>query len=100
MSDAIEVERQVTAARLNELGVHGWPTWKDGIGTRQLEYDAAEKSYLLAGAATLNLENGVKVEVEKGDLVVIPAGKCEWIVQRPVRRHYRSEALSPACCII
>jgi uncharacterized cupin superfamily protein len=100
MSDAIVVERQITAARLIELGVHGWPTWKDGIGTRQLDYDAAEKSYLLDGAATLSMQDGVTVEVGKGDLVIIPAGKCQWVVHSQVRRHYRSDALSPACCII
>jgi len=100
MSGAIVVERQVSTARLTDLGVHGWPTWKDGVGTHHLDYDAAEKSYLLDGAATLSMEDGVTIEVEKGDLVIIPAGKCQWVVHRQVRRHYRSDALSPACCII
>jgi uncharacterized cupin superfamily protein len=100
MSEAIVVERQITTARMTELGIHGWPTWKDGVGTRQLDYDAAEKSYLLDGAATLGMQDGVTVDIEKGDLVIIPAGKCQWVVHSQVRRHYRSEALSPACCII
>jgi uncharacterized protein len=100
MSEEIVVERQVSAARLNELGVHGWPTWKDGVGARRLDYDAAEKSYLLDGAATLTLFNGQTIDIEKGDLVIIPAGSCHWTVHRNVRRHYRSDALSPACCII
>ncbi len=100
MSDAIVVERQVSAARLVELGVHGWPTWKDGVGARQLDYDATETSYLLAGAVTLSMEDGKAVSAEKGDLVIIPPGKCRWQVHSPVRRHYRSDALSPACCII
>ncbi len=97
---AIQVERQISPARLNELGVHGWPTWKDGVGTRQLDYDAAEKSFLLDGSVTLNMTDGTSVNVEKGDLVIIPAGKCQWIVHQQVRRQYRSDALSPACCII
>jgi uncharacterized cupin superfamily protein len=100
MNDAIVLEQQITSARLNELGVHGWPTWKDGVGTRVLSFDAAEKSYLLDGSATLSLEDGVMVDIQKGDLVIIPAGKCQWVVHSTVRRHYRSEALSPACCII
>lgn len=99
-SEKIQVERQATAARLNELGVHGWPTWKDGVGTRELDYDAAEKSYLLDGSATLSMPDGESCNVEKGDLVIIPAGKCIWVVHQQVRRHYRSDALSPACCII
>jgi uncharacterized protein len=100
MKDAIRVERQISAQRLNELGVHGWPTWKDGVGARQLDYDAAEKSYLLDGSATLSLADGEAVTVKKGDLVIIPPGKCQWVVHQQVRRHYRSDALSPACCII
>jgi len=100
MSEAILVERQISAARLSELGVHGWPTWKDGMGTRLLDYDAVEKSYLLDGSATLSMLDGLAVTVEKGDLVIIPAGKCRWVVHQQVRRHYRSDALTPACCII
>lgn len=100
MSDVIVVERQVTPARLNELGVHGWPTWKDGVGSRQMDFDAPEKSYLLDGSATLCMCEGPSVNVEKGDLIFIPAGKCHWTVHREIRRHYRSDALSPACCII
>ncbi len=100
MSDSIVVERQVSAARLNELGVHGWPTWKDGVGARLLEYDAAEKSFFLDGSATLSMPDGEQVNVEKGDLVIVPAGACLWTVHQTVRRHYRSDALSPACCII
>jgi len=53
MNQTIQVERQISPSRLTELGVHGWPTWKDGVGTRQLDYDAAEKSYFLDGSATL-----------------------------------------------
>lgn len=100
MNETIVVERQISAARMSELGVHGWPTWKDGVGSRELEYDAAEKSYLLDGSATLNMADGLPVNVEKGDLVIIPPGSCQWTVHQNVRRHYRSDALSPACCII
>jgi uncharacterized cupin superfamily protein len=100
MSMAIEVERKIGPARLNELGIHGWPTWKDGVGSRQLAFDATEKSYFLDGSATLSLSDGIAVLVEKGDLVTIPAGTCLWVVHQQIRRHYRSDALSPACCII
>lgn len=97
---AIIVERHIPLARQTELGVHGWPVWKDGEGARTLTLDADEKSYLLAGRATLTPNGGEPVTVNKGDLVVIPAGICHWEVHETVRRHYRSEALSPACCII
>jgi uncharacterized protein len=100
MSSAIIVERSITPARRAELGVDGWPLWKDRVGSRTLTLDAAENNYLLAGEAVLTLEDGEPVTVGKGDLVIIPAGNCRWEVKADVRRHYRSDALSPACCII
>lgn len=100
MSDAIVLERGITPARRAELGVDGWPVWKDGAGRRILTLDAAEKSFFLAGEAVLTLEGGEPVSVGPGDLVIIPAGACLWEVKTDVRRRYRSDALSPACCII
>lgn len=97
---AILLERDISPVRQAELGVHGWPVWKDGEGSRVLTLDAAEKSYFLQGSATLTPEGGAAVTVNKGDLVVLPAGPCHWKVHAAVRRHYRSEALAPACCII
>lgn len=96
----ILIERSITLARQTELGVHGWPTWKDAAGERTLSYDAGEKTYFLCGSATLTPEGGEPVTMNAGDLAVIPEGQCLWQVHEPVRRHYRSEALSPACCII
>lgn len=94
------IERDLSTDRQTELGVHGWPVWKDGEGSRTLTCEAAEKSYFLEGSATLTPEGGEAVTVNKGDLVSVPAGKCLWEVHATVRRRYRSEALSPACCII
>ncbi|MEW5770219.1 MAG: cupin domain-containing protein [Pseudomonadota bacterium] len=96
----ILVERNIPQTRQTELGVHGWPTWKDAEGERTLSYDDAERSYFLAGRATLSIAGEAPVTVNAGDLVVIPAGQCRWQVHELVRRHYRSDALSPACCII
>jgi uncharacterized cupin superfamily protein len=97
---AVLLERDISAARQAELGVQGWPVWKDVEGSRLMTLDAAEKSYFLQGCATLTPEGGAAVTVNKGDLVVVPAGPCLWEVHATVRRHYRSDALTPACCII
>lgn len=97
---AILVERDIPPSRQAELGVHGWPVWKDGAGSRTLTNTAAEKSYFLAGSATLTPEGGAPITVRQGDLVTLPEGDCHWEVHATVRRHYRSDALSPACCII
>lgn len=97
---SFRIERALSLARQTELGVPGWPVWKDAEGERTLNAEASEKSYFMAGRATLTLENGDQVTVQAGDLVVIPAGGCHWHVHETVRRHYRSDALSPACCIV
>ena len=94
------VERGIPVTRQTELGIHGWPVWKDGEGRRTLIHEAVEKSYFLAGSATLTPEGGEPVTVNTGDLVVVPAGPCQWEVHVPVRRHYRADVLTPACCII
>jgi uncharacterized cupin superfamily protein len=98
--NTIVVESQPTPQRLSELGVPAWPLWKDPVGDHNQHYDAEERSYLLDGEAVLTLSGQEPVAVSKGDLVIIPAGNCLWQVLRPVRRHYRSDALSPACCIV
>ncbi len=100
MSGLPELERNADPQRLAALGVSGWPTWTDPQGERTLHCDAPERNYLLSGAAILTLADGTRVEVGKGDLFMLPAGDCHWRVTQTVRRHYRSEALSPACCII
>lgn len=104
MSDSavpvLVVERDIPLARQTELGIHGWPLWKDGPGRRRLTHEAVEKNYFLAGSATLTPEGGAPVTVNAGDLVVVPAGPCVWDVHVPVRRHYRADVLTPACCIL
>jgi len=47
MSEPIIVEHHITPARRAELGVDGWPVWKDGTGSRILTLDAPEQSCIL-----------------------------------------------------
>ncbi len=100
MKDTLVVERNLSPERRTELGVDGWPRWKDAVGDRSLTLDAAEKNFILAGEVELTMTGQAPVVVGAGDLVIIPAGTCRWDVREEVRRHYRSDALSPACCII
>lgn len=100
MNMEIRVERAISEARKAELGIAAWPLWKDGAGCRTLTLDAGEKSYFLSGEVVLTLPGQAPVTLGKGDLVTLPPGPCQWDVKSDIRRHYRSDALSPACCII
>lgn len=97
---SITIEPQAPTQRLIELGVLAWPQWKDPVGSYNQHYEAEEKSYILEGEALLSLAGEEPQRVSKGDLVTIPCGVCHWLVLSRVRRHYRSDALSPACCIV
>lgn len=97
---SIVIEAQASEQRLTELGVLAWPQWKDPVGSYSQNYEAEEKSYFLEGEAWLSMADEEPQHVSKGDLITIPCGVCHWRVLSRVRRHYRSEALSPACCIV
>ena len=100
MSGLPELERDAHPRRLAALGVDGWPTCKDPVGERTLHCDAPGRNFLLDDAATLTLADGTQVAVAKGDLSMLPADDCHGRVTRDVRRRYRAEALSPACCMM
>ena len=96
----LRVERALSEARRADLGIPGWPTWKEGEGDRVQFHEAAEQSYFLAGSATLTPEGGEPATIQPGDLVLVPSGHRRWQVHETVRRHYRVEALTPACCTV
>ncbi|AFY78657.1 putative enzyme of the cupin superfamily [Pleurocapsa sp. PCC 7327] len=85
----INIERQPTQARLNELGVFDWSIWTKEVSEFSWTYDVEETCYFLEGDVVVTPDGGEPVEMGKGDLVTFPAGmSCTWKIRRDVKKHY------------
>jgi len=85
----IKVEHQPDPAKLIALGVFEWGIWEKEESEFPWLYDAEETCYLLEGEVIVTSDDGISVKIEKGDLVVFPAGlSCHWKIIRSVRKHY------------
>lgn len=84
----ITIERP-SEAKLNALGVRGWPIWTKEPSIFPWHYDEPETCFFLEGEVTVKTADG-DVRLTPGDLVTFPQGlDCTWHVQRAVRKHYR-----------
>jgi hypothetical protein len=85
----IQIERQPSAARLEELGVFNWSIWTKGVSEFPWTYDEQETCYFLEGDVIVTPDGGEPVQVSKGDLVTFPSGmSCTWNILKTVRKHY------------
>ncbi|NIS83247.1 MAG: DUF861 domain-containing protein [Anaerolineales bacterium] len=85
----IQIERDPGEARLDELGVRGWPTWSAEVSEFPWHYDSEEICYFLEGDVMVTPERGEPVEMGKGDLVTFPKGmSCSWQIRARVKKHY------------
>lgn len=90
MSREIEVERQISPQRRQQLGADGWPTWSKEVSRFPWFYDDPETCLLLAGEVTVTPQGGTPVTLRAGDLARFPAGmQCTWDVTVELRKHYR-----------
>ena len=86
----IKIERNVSADRLDELGVTSWPIWTKEVSEFPWTYDGKETCYFLEGSVTVTPDGGMPVTMGQGDLVVFPSGmSCTWHVNSFVKKHYR-----------
>ncbi|MEA5510488.1 cupin domain-containing protein [Crocosphaera sp. UHCC 0190] len=87
---AIKIEHQPSEARLEELGVKGWPTWSKEVSIFPWTYDESETCYFLEGDVIVTPDGEQPVSMGKGDLVTFPAGmSCTWHIRGDVRKHYK-----------
>ena len=85
----ITVEKKPDRAKLEEMGVFGWPVWEKEVSEFPWSYDDRETCYLLEGEVTVTPDGGEPVSFGAGDLVVFPAGiSCTWKITMAVRKHY------------
>ncbi len=72
-------------------GILAWPVSSRDVSRYTWHYDATEICYIAEGRARIETEDG-NVEVEKGDLITLPAGlQCAWVIQERLVKHYRVE---------
>ncbi len=82
---AVEI---ISPQEAEERGILEWPVSRRGVSRYAWHYDATEVCYIAEGRARIETEDG-SIEVEKGDLVTLPAGlECAWIIREPMAKHY------------
>ena len=85
----INIDRNPSEERLQQLGVFDWPIWTKEVSTFPWTYDSAETCYFLAGDVVVTPDGGEPVQVGKGDLVTFPSGmSCTWEINQDVKKHY------------
>ncbi len=83
-------EHKPSPAKLDVLGVEGWPIWRKEPSSFPWRYDQTETCYVLRGRFVVTPDGGAPREFARGDLIVFPAGLvCSWEVLEPVEKHYR-----------
>lgn len=86
----ILVEHNPSPAKLDVLGVEGWPLWCREPGTFPWSYARTETCYVLRGRFTVTPKGGEPQTFKRGDLIRFPAGlDCTWEVLDAVEKHYR-----------
>lgn len=86
----IRVEHKPSPAKLEVLGVEGWPIWRREPGRFPWRYAQTETCYIMKGRVIVTPEGGEPIQLGRGDLVSFPAGlACTWEIQEAVEKHYR-----------
>ena len=84
----VHVEKP-TSHKLDELGVRQWPIWEKEESSFDWHYDSQEVCYFLEGEVEVELPDGERVSLGKGDLASFPQGlSCKWHIKKKVRKHY------------
>ncbi|UCC95869.1 MAG: cupin domain-containing protein [Candidatus Omnitrophota bacterium] len=87
----VEVKKP-TQEELDKMNVRSWPIWEKEESSFDWFYDQSETCYFLEGDVEVQLPDGRRIEVQKGDLVSFPKGlKCRWQIKKKVRKHYNFE---------
>ncbi len=87
----IEVKKP-TQEELERLGVKNWPIWEKEESSFSWYYESKETCYFLEGEAEVELVDGRRIKIEKGDLAVFPKGlHCRWHIKKYVKKHYSLE---------
>ncbi len=90
--DQILIEHNPSEAKLDVMGIYGWPVWSKEVSNFPWSYDRQETCYILEGEVTVTPDGGEPVEIVAGDLVTFPKGmSCTWDIKEDVKKHYNFE---------
>jgi len=86
----IIVEKNLSEARLAELGIASWNIWDCEVRQFRLDMDdALERSYILEGEIVVTPDGGTPVTLVPGDYIIFPKGlKSVWSVTKTLKKHY------------
>jgi len=91
MNDIL-IEHNPSPAKLEVMGVYGWPIWSKEVSTFPWTYDQTETCYFLEGEVIVTPEGGAPVQMGDGDLVTFRRGmSCTWEIKEDVKKHYKFE---------
>jgi uncharacterized cupin superfamily protein len=87
--EKITVERNISLAKLDAMGVDAWPVWTKEVSKFDWKYEQTEVCYILEGEAIVTPEDGEPMTINEGDFVTFTAGlSCVWEVTVPIKKHY------------
>lgn len=90
--DQILIEHNPSEAKLDVMGIYGWPTWSKEVSNFPWSYDRQETCYILEGEVIVTPDGGEPVEIVAGDLVTFPKGmSCTWDIKEDIKKHYNFE---------
>ena len=86
----IIIEKNLSEARLKELGVSGWNIWDCPVSEFRLDFDdKSERSFILEGEIVVTPDGGTPVTLVPGDYIIFPVGlKSVWEVTKTLKKHY------------
>ena len=90
--DQILIEHNPSEAKLDVMGIYGWPVWSKEVSTFPWSYDRQESCYILEGRVIVTPDGGEPVEIIEGDMVTFPKGmSCTWDIKEDIKKHYNFE---------
>ena len=90
--DQILIEHNPSEAKLDVMGIYGWPVWSKEVSVFPWTYDRQETCYVLDGEVIVTPDGGEPVQIVAGDLVTFPKGMtCTWDIKEDIKKHYNFE---------
>jgi uncharacterized protein len=87
--NGINVESNLSIAKLNDLGVFEWRTWEKEPSTFVWQFAERETAYIVEGEVHVRPEGADQaVILQKGDLVTFEPGlRTYWEVKKPLKKY-------------